>query len=71
MKYNVNTKSEGVLQIDAKRFERNGNGTVFYDENDNQLAVFGDGEVKSVRPASLTTAPEAADPAGDVPGETA
>lgn len=40
----------GEMPVEAERFEKTGSGTYFYDADGNQVAAFGDGEVKAVIP---------------------
>lgn len=66
MSYKVHMKSGEVITIaDATRCERNGSGTYLYDSEGNQIASFGDGEVRFAIPADSTVEQPAPAPEGE------
>ena len=66
-KYRVETRNNGVEEVEADYFERNGSGTTFFDSNGRQLDFYADGEVKSVKRVNPNAAPvePAPEDAGD------
>lgn len=52
-KWRVYHRDLGEIIIEAERFEKTGSGTYFYGPDENQVAAFGDQEVKTILPESL------------------
>lgn len=53
MQYKIVTRKNQTATIEAERYEQDGSGTRFYDADDEQVASFYDGEIRSVVPASV------------------